>query len=64
MKLKSQWWIWRSRFTLILVKKFKKNEISKLHEEWKISNSQKMGVLYTHSSKMPGPSPNFLITPK
>jgi hypothetical protein len=21
---------------------------------------QKMGVLYTHSSKMPGPSPNFL----
>jgi hypothetical protein len=23
---------------------------------------QKMGVLYIHSSKMPGPSPNFLIT--
>jgi hypothetical protein len=25
---------------------------------------QKMGVLYTHSPKMLGPSPNFLITPK
>jgi hypothetical protein len=25
---------------------------------------QKMGVLYTHSPKMPGPSPNFLIIPK
>jgi hypothetical protein len=25
---------------------------------------QKLGVLYIHSSKMPGPSPNFLITPK
>jgi hypothetical protein len=25
---------------------------------------QKMGVLYTHSSKMPGPSPNFFIKPK
>jgi hypothetical protein len=25
---------------------------------------QKMGVLYTHSLKMPSPSPNFLITPK
>jgi hypothetical protein len=27
-------------------------------------NLQKMGVLSTHSSKMLGPSPNFLITPK
>jgi hypothetical protein len=25
---------------------------------------QKIGVLYTHSPKMLGPSPNFLITPK
>jgi hypothetical protein len=25
---------------------------------------QKMGMLYTHSSEMLGPSPNFLITPK
>jgi hypothetical protein len=25
---------------------------------------QKMGVLYTHSPKMPSPSPNFLIIPK
>jgi hypothetical protein len=25
---------------------------------------QKMEVLYTHSPKMPSPSPNFLITPK
>jgi hypothetical protein len=25
---------------------------------------QKMGVLYIHSSKMPGPSSNFLTTPK
>jgi hypothetical protein len=25
---------------------------------------QKMGVLYTHSPKMPGPPPNFLMTPK
>jgi hypothetical protein len=25
---------------------------------------QKMGVLYIHSSKMLGPSPNFIITPK
>jgi hypothetical protein len=24
---------------------------------------QKMGVLYTHSPKMPSPFPNFLITP-
>jgi hypothetical protein len=25
---------------------------------------QKIGVLYTHSTKMLGPSPNFLIIPK
>jgi hypothetical protein len=25
---------------------------------------KKMGVLHTHSPKMPGPSTNFLITPK
>jgi hypothetical protein len=25
---------------------------------------QKMGVLYTHSPKISGPSPNFLIKPK
>jgi hypothetical protein len=25
---------------------------------------QEKAMLYTHSSKMPGPSPNFLITPK
>jgi uncharacterized membrane protein len=25
---------------------------------------QKMGVMYTHSSKMPNPSLNFLINPK
>jgi hypothetical protein len=25
---------------------------------------QKMGVLYTHSPKLPCPSPNFLKTPK
>jgi hypothetical protein len=25
---------------------------------------QKMRVLYIHSPKMPGPSPNFLIIPK
>jgi hypothetical protein len=46
-------------------KNWKKNEISKLHEEWKISGKiQKMGMLYTHFSKMPSPSPNFLIKPK
>jgi hypothetical protein len=27
-------------------------------------NLQKMEVLYTHSSKLPGPPSNFLITPK
>ena len=52
--------------------KLEKNEISKLHEEWKISPSQlpkkrskvqKMGVLFTHSPKIPSPSPNFFITP-
>jgi hypothetical protein len=28
------------------------------------SKVQKKGLLYTYSSKMPGPSPNFLIIPK
>jgi hypothetical protein len=47
-----------------------KNEISKLHEEWKISpfkyrgKVQKMGVLYTHPPKLPDPSPNFFIASK
>jgi hypothetical protein len=47
-----------------------KNEISKLHEEWKISPSQvygqgsKNGSVIHPFSKMPGPSPNFLIIPK
>ena len=41
---------------------FEKNEVFKLHEEWKISPSQvweqasKMKVLYIHSPKILGPS--------
>jgi hypothetical protein len=55
MKIKSQRRIWRSKCPLILGKKMKKSEISKLHKEWKIkcrSKLQKMEVLYIHSSKM------------
>jgi hypothetical protein len=50
MKLKSQQWTWRSKCTLILAKKVPKNEIYKLHEEWKISHSQ----VYRQPSKNGG----------
>jgi hypothetical protein len=36
----------------------------RFHNPKSRGNLQKMGVLYTHSPKLPGPSPNFLITPK
>jgi hypothetical protein len=44
-----------------------KNKISKLNKEHPSKcrgKVQKMGVLYTHHPKMPGPSPNFLRIPK
>ena len=53
---------------------FRKNKIKikspssmrngKIHSPKCRGNLQKMEVLYTHSPKMLGPSPNFLITPK
>jgi hypothetical protein len=66
MKPKFQWWIWRFRCTL-----FEAKEISKImkspssmkngrfHLPKCKGNLQKMEVLYTHSPKMPSPSPNF-----
>jgi hypothetical protein len=67
MKLKSQRWIWRPRCLLILAKRNfgKKMKSPSSMKNGRLNTSkcrgklQKMGVLYTHSSKMPGPSPNF-----
>jgi hypothetical protein len=39
-------------------------KIGRFHPPKSRGTVQKMGALYIHSSKMPGPSPNIFIKPK